>query len=107
MGKYQEPGRAAQQPERITRRQLLAGAFATVGGLTATALAAGQEAPADPTKVQGLPPGDAAGHRSPFVRLTREAGWTFWSYTPLGDIDGIITPTDLPQPRRLTKVPVR
>jgi len=100
MGKYQEPGRSAQRSERITRRQLLAGAFATVGGLTATAcrrssLTAGQEAPPDPTKVQGLPPGDAGGRRSPFVRLTREAGWTFWSYTPLGNIDGIITPSDL------------
>src|ERR1035437_6580630 len=100
MGKYQEPGRSAQRSERITRRQLLAGAFATVGGLTATAcrrssLTAGQQAPPDPTKVQGLPPGDAAGRRSPFVRLTREAGWTFWSYTPLGNIDGIITPSDL------------
>ena len=95
MGTYQDPGRAAQQPGRLTRRQLLASVAATVGGLTATALAAGQEAPADPTKVQGLPPGDAAGRRSPFVRLTREAGWTFWSYTPLGNIDGIITPSDL------------
>ena len=95
MGTYQDAGRAGQRPGRLTRRQLLAGAAATVVGLTATALAAGQEAPVDPTKVQGLPPGDAAGHRSPFVRLTREAGWTFWSYTPLGNIDGIITPSDL------------
>jgi hypothetical protein len=61
MGTYQDPGRAAQRPGRLTRRQLLAGAVATVGGLTATGLAAGQEAPADPTKVQGLPPGDAGG----------------------------------------------
>jgi hypothetical protein len=79
----------------MPRRQLLAGAVATVGGITATGLAARQEAPADPTTVQGLPPGDAAGHRSPFVRLTRETGWTFWSYTTLGNIDGIITPSDL------------
>lgn len=89
------PPRALQQGGGITRRQLLTRAGAAVGGLAVGGLASAQEAPLDPTKVLGLPPGEPAGRRSPFVRLTRVAGWTFWSYTPLDKIDGIITPSDL------------
>jgi sulfane dehydrogenase subunit SoxC len=80
---------------------LIAGGTGVVG---AAAVLAGQSAdqaarphvPADPTKVQGAPASDLGG-RSPFEkpkRLSLTGGRTS-SQTPLQDLQGIITPSDL------------
>lgn len=98
----------------LSRRRLLAvaagltGSFA-LGRVTSRAsaqLAPGPQppdiqVPDDPTKVQGRPLAEV-GIRSPFVDLKRSpwqedptqftAGWTF---SPLQDLEGIITPSDL------------
>ncbi len=91
-------GRTAAHP--MTRRTLLA---SSTGALAASLLPDrlfGQEAqpqaPADPTKVQGAPASDL-GQRSQFEQPRR----TYFSQrrtssrTPLQDLDGIITPSDL------------
>lgn len=93
--------RAAPAPA-LSRRTLLAGA---AGGLGATFLArfplppglAGQVASVDPfpdpTRVQGRA-ANMLGERSPFERPRRQA-WGTASLTPLQDLHGIITPSDL------------
>jgi sulfane dehydrogenase subunit SoxC len=86
----------------ISRRRVLAtGAAGIVGAaLPAAGQSADQAArakvPADPTKVQG-PPASDLGSRSPFEkpkRLSLSDRRTS-SLTPLQDLDGIITPSDL------------
>lgn len=95
----------------ISRRGLLARAAAWWAGVAALGSgvaelltptdAVGQAAgastapvvPPDPTKVQGHPP-TPLGHRSPFEHPRREAGRTS-SLTPLQDLHGTITPSDL------------
>src|SRR5829696_1894295 len=85
----------------ISRRTALTGAAGVIG---ATFTAAGQsqdqaarsKAPADPTKVQG-PLASDVGARSPFERPKRVSlgDRRTSSLTPLQDLDGIITPSDL------------
>jgi sulfane dehydrogenase subunit SoxC len=94
--------RPLPRPGGISRRRALAGAAGIVSasvlrvaGQTAEQ-AARPRVPADPTKVQG-PPGSELGARSPFeqpkrVSLTPRRTSTL---TPLQDLDGIITPSDL------------
>jgi sulfane dehydrogenase subunit SoxC len=67
-------------------------------------LAGAQEAPPDPTKVQGRLP-NQLGDRSPFERPQRLPSATS-SRTPLGYLDGIITPSDLHFERHHAGVPV-
>ncbi len=87
------------EKKKISRRTLL-------GGAAATAAIAVQHAfgkwvqrpavisqPADPTKVQGPPPG-ALGTRSPFEQLRKTTSETS-SRTPLQSLYGAITPSDL------------
>ena len=87
---------------RISRRRILQ---AGTAGIVGAALpAAGQSAdqaarpkvPADPTKVQG-PLATDVGGRSPFERPKRVSlgERRTSSLTPLQDLDGIITPSDL------------
>jgi sulfane dehydrogenase subunit SoxC len=98
---------------RISRRGLLASAAALGAGVAALGPAAAAEllvpadaaaqaagsspspvaVPPDPTKVQGHPP-TALGERSPFEQPRREPGPTT-SRTPLQDLHGTITPSDL------------
>lgn len=88
---------------RISRRQALAAGSA---GLLGAAMPAGAQAPADPTKVQG-PPGRAIGSRSPFETPERTAfsPRRTATFTPLQDLDGIITPSDLHFERHHAGVP--
>jgi len=86
---------------RVTRRTLLAG---TAGAVGAAVTLAGQSAdraarphvPADPTKVQGASASDIGG-RSPFEQPRRVSlnERRTSSQTPLQDLEGIITPSDL------------
>ena len=90
------------RPKSISRRRILQ---AGTAGIVGAALpAAGQTAdqaarpkvPADPTKVQG-PLATDVGGRSPFERPKRVSlgDRRTSSLTPLQDLDGIITPSDL------------
>jgi sulfane dehydrogenase subunit SoxC len=84
------------------RRALIAGTAGVVGaGLTPLAgqsadQAARARVPADPTKVQGRPASDVGG-RSPFEQPKRVSlnERRTSSQSPLQDLDGIITPSDL------------
>lgn len=97
---------------KITRRTLIAGAAAAAGGAilgdltdagaqqkaTAPAAAAppAPVAPADPTKVPGTPT-TPVGSRSPFVnpQRTPTGEITGTALTPLQDLSGTVTPSDL------------
>ena len=90
------------RPKSISRRRVLA---AGTAGIVGAALPiAGQSAdqaarpkvPADPTKVQGPPASDVGG-RSPFEKPRRVSlnERRTSSQSPLQDLDGIITPSDL------------
>lgn len=99
------------------RRALLvgaaaAGAAAIVGGLTGAATAGSQEparpqVPDDPTKVPGGPT-TAESVRSPFEQPARTpvGQLTGASFTPLQDLAGTITPTDLWFERHHNGVPL-
>jgi sulfane dehydrogenase subunit SoxC len=88
---------------RISRRQALVAGSA---GIVGAAIPARAQAPADPTKVQG-PPGRAVGARSPFEKPERTAfsPRRTATFTPLQDLDGIITPSDLHFERHHAGVP--
>jgi sulfane dehydrogenase subunit SoxC len=77
---------------RISRRRALAAGSAGIAGLALPASAQNQ----DTTKVQG-PPGRDVGARSPFEKPARMAfsPARTATFTPLQDLDGIITPADL------------
>jgi sulfane dehydrogenase subunit SoxC len=83
--------------KRLSRRQLLAGA-AGAAGAAALAQSLGAQAPAagDPTKVPGQPLSEV-GRRAPSEHPRRLLSTTDprLSVTPLQDLDGIITPSDL------------
>ncbi len=95
----------------ISRRTLLAGAAAAAGGAVLTNLPLGAQqkagavaaaaSPAAPTPVAGArtlgAPTTAVGTRSPFVHIERTPTGevTGWSYTPLQDLTGTLTPSDL------------
>ncbi|MRG47990.1 sulfite dehydrogenase [Chitinophaga sp. SYP-B3965] len=83
------------EEKKIKRRTLLAGA-AAAASLAFIKIASGQLVPvqtADPTKILGPPPGEI-GTRSPFehpLKITSDTS----SRTPLQDLFGTITPSDL------------
>jgi len=83
----------------LNRRRFIAAA----GGVAIVHTAAGQRiqvasgvegVPADPTKVPGSP-AEALGGRSTFEQPKREALYGAFSFTPLQDLYGTITPSDL------------
>ena len=92
---------------KISRRRLLASAAGAVGaaalGRTGWAEVQG---PADPTKVPGHPL-SALGARAPSERARRVVGGGFLgaSLTPLQDLRGIVTPSDLHYERHHAGVP--
>jgi sulfane dehydrogenase subunit SoxC len=87
-------------PHRLTRRALIAGTAGVLGAATVAGQRADQAArphvPADPTKVQGASASDL-GSRSAFEQPRRVSlnERRTSSQTPLQDLDGIITPSDL------------
>lgn len=87
---------------RISRRRVLAAGSV---GLVGAALPAGAQTQ-DSTKVQG-PPGREVGSRSPFEKPARLAFSPARSatFTPLQELDGIITPSDLHFERHHAGVP--
>jgi sulfane dehydrogenase subunit SoxC len=103
---------ADKEKSTISRRRLLAGA-ATAASIALLRTVSGQsihaatDAPAtippDPTKVQGPPPG-ALGKRSPFEFPAKKPSDTS-SRTPLQDLYGMITPSDLHFERHHAGVP--
>lgn len=96
--------------KKISRRRLIAGAAAAAGGVVLTQLPldaqqkgavpaatpAAPSIPADPTKQPGAPT-TPVGERSPFFRPQRTPTGeiTGTALTPLQDLDGTITPSDL------------
>ncbi|MGE3889597.1 MAG: molybdopterin-dependent oxidoreductase, partial [Vicinamibacterales bacterium] len=78
---------------RISRRRALA---AGTAGIVGAALPASARQNPDTTKVQGQP-GREVGARSPFEKPVRTAfsPARTATFTPLQDLDGIITPSDL------------
>lgn len=111
----------ANSTSRVTRRRLLGMASATVAALGLGKLGQAQtptpgatptpEVPEDPTSVQGQPLSHV-GNRSPFVELERtfeESNPTniaSWSYTPLQNLYGTITPSYLHFERHHAGVPL-
>lgn len=102
-----------RQRPALTRRELLAGAAGAIAGgvaaqLPIPPLAGGQRpapgaAPSDPTRAQGAPT-SAVGARAPLERPRRTPG-SISSETPLQDLMGTITPSDLHYERHHAGVP--
>lgn len=93
--------------DRISRRDLLAGAALTAGGALLPALASGQGAPTqDPSTVPGTPT-SAQSPRSPFEAPAKTPTGiiTGVAYTPLHQLTGTITPNDLMFERHHSGVP--
>lgn len=99
------PDDSDQSNSAVTRRALLAGAAGAIGAAAfggIPALADSQQTatppplPADPTRVPGAPT-SAIGGRSRFVHATRAPAGAVAgsSLTPLQDLTGTITPSDL------------
>jgi len=92
---------------KISRRKLLGGALAAaivpVSAPFAKYVQAGVVAPADPTKVQGIPPG-TVGKRSPFENPVRKPS-DISSRAPLQDFFSTITPSDLHFERHHAGIP--
>lgn len=100
-----------------SRRQILAGLATTsaalaAGKATAQAGPAGVDVPDDPTRVQGAPVGADGGYgqRSPFEVAKKIPGpapnpLTSWSFTPLADLVGDLTPSGLHYERHHGGVP--
>ncbi|MBX7120258.1 MAG: sulfite dehydrogenase [Gemmatimonadaceae bacterium] len=100
-------------PPKLTRREMLAGTAGLVGGAMLTGLPlegqAPEPAPAvppDATKLQGAPTAPL-GARSPFEAPTRapSGATTGSSLTPLQDLSGTITPSDLHFERHHAGIP--
>jgi sulfane dehydrogenase subunit SoxC len=93
--------------EKLRRRSVLAGAGGLVGSAALMGIASAQPAPQvpdDPTKVQGRPPSEL-GDRSPFEAPRRVPSPTT-SLTPLDQLNGIITPSDVHYERHHAGVPL-
>ena len=92
-------GETRQHGPKLTRRQVLAGA-AGVAAASVSKMALGQgESPVERARIPGAP-ADALGERSSFEQLERfaAADWPHGklvSLSPLGDLEGTITPSDL------------
>ena len=94
----------SEAPPDPTRRRVLA-ALAGAGGLALTGRADAEDAPAeDPTKVPGRPP-SSLGERSPHAQLVRQSAFGAISGTPLQDLHGTITPSDLHFERHHAGIP--
>lgn len=118
MSDERSPVEPAESTQPVTRRQLLGGAAALVGGAVLAGLPGAVEgqgqaapprpsAPPDPTKLQGGPT-TAVGSRSPFFTPARTpTGETVGnSLTPLQELTGTITPADLHFERHHAGIPV-
>lgn len=123
MSKTQTPTPALDLTEThgLSRRDLLAGAAGAIGGAvlagmpsvvtgqagTQTAAAAPIVVPIDATKLPGAPT-SALGARSPFETPTRSpvGAITGSSYTPLQELSGSITPSDLHFERHHAGIPL-
>lgn len=92
---------------KISRRKLLGGALAAaivpVSAPFAKYIQVGEVVPADPTKVQGIPPG-TVGKRSPFENPVRKPS-DISSRAPLQDFFSTITPSDLHFERHHAGIP--
>lgn len=115
MSKKPRKSRRKDRREGISRRRLLAGLTGGVGAAILTGKAAPDSdvpedrplVPDDPTKLQGPPPSEL-GERSPFEkprRLVQKLEPSSSSRTPLQDLTGIITPSDLHFERHHAGVP--
>jgi sulfane dehydrogenase subunit SoxC len=107
------PVAGAARPVRVSRRRaLITGTAGALGAVVGVAGQGGDQAtrphvPDDPTKVQGASASDR-GARSPFEQPTRVSlnERRTSSQTPLQDLEGIITPSDLHFERHHGGVPV-
>lgn len=91
---FAEPGGIMSKARKVSRRKVLASAAGLVGSSVVTGKAQAQDR-GDPTKVQGRVASEI-GHRSPFERPQRNVpNGGVVSFTPLQDLEGIITPADL------------
>src|SRR5262245_7549181 len=101
-----------KKPKPISRRILLGGAAtaavvllkSSYGQVVQKAITQAELKIADPTKVLGPPPG-ALGTRSKFEQPAKKAS-DISSRTPLQDLFGTITPSDLHYERHHAGVPV-
>jgi sulfane dehydrogenase subunit SoxC len=115
MSKEPTKSKKKDRRDRLSRRRLLAGITGGVGAAILTGKAASDSdvpedrplVPDDPTKLQGPPPSEL-GERSPFEkprRLVQKLEPSSSSRTPLQDLTGIITPSDLHFERHHAGVP--
>ena len=95
-------------PKRVSRRELLAGAAGAAGAMGAAALPSARGAAAaqglDTTRVPGAA-ASARGARSPHETVVRDARFGLASRTPLQDLHGTITPSDLHFERHHAGIP--
>lgn len=99
-----------KRDDRISRRDLLAGAALTAGGALIGKLPAGTQDPTTPSADPSLAPGaptSAVGVRSPFEAPTRAPAGvlTGASFSPIHQLTGTITPSDLVFERHHSGVP--
>lgn len=101
-----------KQPHKLTRRTLLGGAATAAVAVVQTSFARGLQIgipeqaltdPDDPTRQMGAPPGKV-GTRSKFETLVKDPS-DISSRSPLQDLHGIITPSDLHFERHHNGVP--
>ena len=94
--------------EKVSRRKVLAGAAALLGSSSSVSVVSGKSEAQDgrdPTKVQGRLASEL-GQRSRFEQPQRTVpGAGVVSFTPLQDLEGIITPADLHFERHHAGVP--
>ncbi|HLC30211.1 MAG TPA: twin-arginine translocation signal domain-containing protein, partial [Dehalococcoidia bacterium] len=97
-----KPGHAGLQ---LTRRQVLKGAAGALAAAAMGGVVLGQQPPQDTTKVPGALT-NAGGGPSSFETLARApVGRPSTSFTPLQDLDGMITPSGLHFERHHNGVP--
>src|SRR4051812_25391111 len=102
MGKRRKPARPVASG--LTRRALLRGTLGAAALTLNTGVARGQDAPIDTTKRPGRGP-SVLGTRSP-AETPKRMPSAISSRTPLQDLDGTITPSDLHYERHHAGIPV-
>lgn len=93
----------ATDQTHFTRRAFLGSAAATTVALVQTASGQTVQVPTDPTRTPGVPPGEV-GTRSQFEKLVKKPS-DISSRSPLQDLFGTITPSDLHFERHHNGVP--
>jgi sulfane dehydrogenase subunit SoxC len=112
-GLITKPGGGEKEFGRLRRRSFLIAATAAVAATPTKLLAAAETTPADPTKEPGRPTGEDGGYGTPstFEKARRllannPNALTTWTFTPLADLVGNVTPSGLHYERHHGGIPL-